>query len=385
MEISQPFGSFTHKLGSGVSATPAIRSRRAVVTGAPSTWELACMVGVTLAAYLFSKVHQQGSWLLAANWLDNGAYIAVSKAITAGHWAAPADGPTPFFGFPLLIAAVTQTTAVNEWVAVIAISLLSVGIACACLYRLYGPAAVLSLLILSWDWVGIGVLGGSEAPFCAGLFVAFLCARSGRWRAAAAIAAVATTIRPVGVFALAALFVARLRRRDWQTCAEMTFLGLTIAFLYLAFVRSLTGDPWINFHTYRGDWNTGWPIGPPFIALIHSAVPLIRRFGWWSGTRVVVIVAVTAAAGIHIASRILRGRWPLPEAESMFAVLVVGFLLCYPYRNMAYEWPRFLIPAIPILTAAHGSIVPGSRGFWWLVVLANAAVLGTAWMRIATP
>ena len=363
-----------------------VRRRRPVVAPtAVSGWALALMVGITMAAYLFSAVHQQGSWLLAADWLDNGAYIAASKAIRTGHWTTSTDTPTPFFGFPLVIAAVTQATALNEWAAVIAISLLSALITCACLRRLYGPPAVLSLLILSWDWVGICVLGGSEAPFCACLFGAFLCARSGRWRTAATLGAVATTIRPVGIFALLALFLTRIHRHAWRTSAEMTLLALTIGLAYLALVGSLTGDPWINFHTYRVDWSTGWPVGPPFIALIHSSVPLFRRFGWLSGTRVMIIVAVTAAAGIDVAYRIVRGRWPLPEAESTFAVLVVGFLLCYPFRNIAYEWPRFLIPAIPILTAAHRSIVPAGRRFWWLVVLANAGVLGTAWMRSSAP
>ena len=386
MAISQALDGLRHKLGRWGMAAPTVRWRRAIVTpAAPSGWALAFMVSITFGAYLFSKVHQQGSWLLAANWLDNGTYIAASKAIHTGQWITPTDSPTPFFGFPLVIAAVTHTAAVNEWTAVIAISLLSVLITCACLRHLYGSPAVLSLLILSWDWVGIGVLGGSEAPFCACLFVAFLCARSGRWRTAATVAAVATTIRPVGVFALVALCLTRLRRHAWRTSAEMTLLGLMIALMYFAFVRSLTGDPWINVRTYRVDWNTGWPVGPPFIALMHSAVPLVRRFGWWSGIRVMVIVVVTAAAGIHVAYRTVRGYWPLPEAESIFAVLVVGFLLCYPYRNMAYEWPRFLIPAIPVLTAAHGPIVPDGRRFWWLVVLANAGALGTAWMRVSAP
>lgn len=138
------------------------------------------MVGITLAAYLFSAVHQQGSWFLAADWLDNGTYIAASNAVRTGRWLTSTDTPTPFFGFPLLIATVTQATGLNAWAAVIAISLLSALVTCACVHRLYGPPAVLSPLILSWDWVGICVLGGSEAPFCACLFVAFLCARARR-------------------------------------------------------------------------------------------------------------------------------------------------------------------------------------------------------------
>ncbi len=362
-------------------AAPTVRWHRPMLTpGALSGSALALMVGITLAADLFSAVHQQGSWLLAADWLDNGTYIAASKAIRTGQWITPTDTPAPFFGFPLIIAAVTQATALNEWAVVIAISLLSSLITCGCLRRLYGPPAVLSPLILSWDWVGICVLGGSEAPFCACLFVALLCARCGRWRTAATLAAVATTIRPMGVFALVALFLSRIRRYAWRTSAEMTLLGLTIGLVYLALVGWLTGDSWINFRTYRVDWNTGWPVGPPFIALIHSAVPLFRRFGWGIGMRVMVIVAVTAAAGIHVGYRIVRERWPLPEAESIFAVLVVGFLLCYPFRNVAYEWPRFLIPAVPVLTAAHPSIVPAGRRFWWLVVLVNAA-----WMRFPAP
>lgn len=363
-----------------------VRWRPPLLTSvAPSGWTLALMVGITLTAYLFSAVHQQGSWLLAADWLDNGTYIAASEAISTGRWSTPTDTPTPFFGFPLVIAVVTQATALNEWATVIAISLLSALITCTCLRRLYGAPAVLSPFLLSWDWVGICVLGGSEAPFCACLFVAFLCARGGRWRTAATLAAAATTIRPMGVFALLALFLTRIHHRAWRTSTEMTLLGLVIGAMYLALVGLLTGDPWINFRTYRVDWNTGWPVGPPFIALIHSSVPLFRRFEWWIGMRVMVVVAVTVAAGLHVAYRIVRGCWSLPEAEGTFAVLVVGFLLCYPFRNMAYEWPRFLIPAVPILTAAHGSMLPNGRRFWWLVVLANAGFLSIAWMRVSAP
>ena len=164
MAISQALDGLRHKLGRWGMAAPPVRWRRAT-PAAPSGWALALMVSITFGAYLFSKVHQQGSWLLAANWLDNGTYIAASKAIQTGQWITPTDSPTPFFGFPLVIAAVTYTAAVNEWTAVIAISLLSVLITCACLRHLYGPPAVLSLLLLSWDWVGISVLGGSH-PKC---------------------------------------------------------------------------------------------------------------------------------------------------------------------------------------------------------------------------
>lgn len=338
------------------------------------------MVALTLAAYLFSAVHQRGSWVLAADWLDNGSYIAASNAIRTGQWVTPTSGPTPFFGFPLVIAGVTQVTAVNGWTAVIGISLFSALITCACLHRLYGPAAVISPFILSWDWAGICVLGGSEAPFCASLFGAFLFARSGCWRTAATLAAAATTVRPVGAFALLALFLSRMVRYEWRLSAQMTLLGLTIGLLYLALVGSLTGDPWINFHTYRDDWSTGWPIGPPLISIIRSSGPLLRHFGWWITIRVIVVVAGTAAAGMHLGYQMVNGRSTLPAAERIFAVLVVGFLLCYPFRNIAYEWPRFVIPAAPILTAAHPSIAPTARRSWWLVVLVNMA-----WMRFPAP
>jgi hypothetical protein len=361
-----------------------VRWRRSGATSvAPSGSTLALMVGTTLAAYLFSAMYQEGSWLLAADWLDNSTYIAASEAIRTGRWSTPTDTPTPFFGFPLAIAAVTRATAISGLVAVIVISLVSALITCACLRRLYGAPAVLSPLILSWDWVGICVLGGSEAPFCACLFLAFLYARRERWRTAATLAAAATTIRPMGIFALLTLCLARIHHRAWRSSIEMTILGLGIGAIYLALVGALTGDPWINFRTYRVDWNTGWPVGPPVIALVHSSVPLFRRFGFWIGLRVMVIVAITAATGIHLAYRIVRGSSSLPEAEGTFAVLIVGFLLCYPFRNMAYEWPRFLIPAVPILSAAHDSILPSSRRVWWLVVLANAAFLSLAWMRVS--
>src|SRR5438552_11255136 len=72
-----------------------VRWRRPLTSVAPSGWTLALMVGITLAAYLFSAVHQLGSWLLAANWLDNGTYIAASEAIITGQWSTPTDTPTP--------------------------------------------------------------------------------------------------------------------------------------------------------------------------------------------------------------------------------------------------------------------------------------------------
>jgi hypothetical protein len=192
-------------------------------------------------------------------------------------------------------------------------------------------------------------------------------------------------MRPLGVFALLALFLTRIHHRAWRTSTEMALLGLVIGAMYLTLVGWVTGDPWINLRTYRVDWITGWPVGPPFIALVRSSGVLFRRFGWWNAMRVMVIVAVTAAAGIHVAYRIVRGRWPWPEVEAIFAVLVVGFLLCYPFRDMAYEWPRFLVPAVPILTAAHRSIVPNGRRFWWLVVLTNAVTLSIAWMQLSAP
>ena len=346
---------------------------------------LALMVGTTLAAYLFSAVRQQGSWVLAADWLDNATYIAASDAIRTGEWSAPTDSPTPFFGFPFLIAAVTRAMGIDGWIAVIAISLVSALVTCACLHRLYGAPAVLSPLLLSWDWVGVCVLGGSEAPFCACLFLAFLCARRQHWRAAAILAAIATTTRPVGVFALLALLLTAIHQRARRRAIEMTILGLAIGAIYLALVGSLTGDPLINFRTYRVDWNTGWPVGAPFIALIHSAGLVFRRFGLWIGMRVMLVVAVTAAAGIHVAYRIARGAWSLPEAEGTFVVLVVAFLICYPFRNMAYEWPRFVMPAVPILTATYGSVLPNDRRFWWLVVLINAGSLSLARMRLFMP
>lgn len=312
-----------------------LRSRRPIVTsGALTASTLALMVAITLTAYLLSAVHQRGSWLLAADWLDNSTYIAASEAIRTGQWSTPTDTPTPFFGFPLVIDTLSRATGLDEWVAVIAASLLSALITCACLYCLYGAPAVLSPLILSWDWVGICVLGGSEAPFCACLFVAFFCARVGRWRTAATLAAAATTIRPLGAFALLALILARIQHRAWRMSIDMILIGLAIGAMYLALVGSLTGDPWINFRTYRVDWDTGWPVGPPVIALIRSAVPVFRRFGWWIGLRVIVMVIVSAAAGIHVAYRMVRGGSSLPQAEGTFSVLVVGFLLCYPFRNM---------------------------------------------------
>src|SRR6476659_6256682 len=77
-----------------VMATPTVRWHRPMLTpGALSGSALALMVGITLAAYLFSAVHQQGSWLLAADWLDNGTYIAASKAIRTGQWLTPTDTP----------------------------------------------------------------------------------------------------------------------------------------------------------------------------------------------------------------------------------------------------------------------------------------------------
>jgi hypothetical protein len=129
-------------------------------------------------------------------------------------------------------------------------------------------------------------------------------------------------------------------------------------------------DPLATYHGYHGDWNSRSPLGFPFRALWLSAVEprrpltnLILNSGW-------IIFAVVGFAMLWArAKNVPRER----RVEWLFAILYLLFLFPYNSTYWAFaEFPRFLIPVIPIVLAVLW--LPRKRVIWIPLALASAVL-----------
>ncbi|MDU1524581.1 MAG: mannosyltransferase family protein, partial [Cutibacterium granulosum] len=109
-----------------------------------------------------------------------------------------------FPGLPAIMHAGSWIGLPPEITGVV-VALVCSGLAAAALYRIGG--AVPAMLWLIAPTAAFTTIGYSEAPFVAAAFWAWERARSNRWGQAAALAAVACTMRVSGLFLVGALAV----------------------------------------------------------------------------------------------------------------------------------------------------------------------------------
>lgn len=125
-------------------------------------------------------------------------------------------------------------------------------------YRLWGGWVAGFFAVLNFDWMQRLFLGGSEPLFMALVFGALLTVRRERWLLAALLAAFSTTVRLVGMFALVALGLALLLKRDFRNFSLATLTGLIVGGLYASPLALYFQNPLANVHRYQqADWEGG--------------------------------------------------------------------------------------------------------------------------------
>jgi hypothetical protein len=331
----------------------------------PSLRQVYLLATLAAAVFVAVLVAYDGFMSRVLVFGDSQAYAVVAHAIR--RWELADLTPLHFWGLPYLVAAVSGITGTAPLVALVIVCVVSSIIALWCIHRLWGgwPAAL--LVALSYEWLQRSLLGGAEPVFLALIAGAFVATRSERWKLAALLAALATTVRPQGILALVAIAIGLALERRYRALAAATLIGAGIGLLYMLPFAIHHGDPLANFHAYQDqDWHTGSPLSVPLVALVRamfeSPVP------WTTVVREAVWILICVAGAIAmLANRRFRQFAVRRKVEAAFAGLYLMLLFSYNSYWSLLEFARFAIPVLPLVFLALHFVVRLDRRVLWLV------------------
>jgi hypothetical protein len=347
----------------------------------PSLGELLLLSLVSYLVFVIVVASLDHYWERAARSSDNPVYISLSAAIR--QWNFSGIEAKQFWGLPYATALIAVLTPLSDLSALLLVSLVSSLIAVTLAHRLWGGWVAAFFVIISWDWMQRSLLGGAEPLFMAMLCASFLAARSNRWMIAALFAAGSTTVRPIGVLALAAIAFLLLLRREWGRLAHAALAGAAIGGLYLLPVAYAFGDPLASVNTYRAqDWAGGLPVTLPGLALVdgwmNSGEPLTNKIkiGAWVCLTLVGVAAM-------ISSKQFRALAGKHQVEAVFAALYLLFLFTYNSPRWAWsEFPRFTIPAVPFILTALLDWLPKDRRILWAGAVCSASLAAASTINV---
>ncbi len=311
---------------------------------------LVCAVSAQLKRGYLASVEANG---------DNDEYAAISSAIAAGD-PGPAADTKVFWGLPYAVAAL-RMTGIGAVPAIALISLAGTLASAWLAMELWSGWVALYFVALNYTLLEFGSFGGSEPLFTTLLFAALYFAREGRWKRAALAASCATTVRPLGVLALAALDWSLLRSRQVKTVLAAAGISIAVFALYAAPPVFRAGGLFRNFHAYQTmDWQGSSPISFPLSAIvanirngshIPSQAMLVLKCGWVAGH----IGALACVLGLREHRRAFFSR----RIEATLALSYSVFILMYSSPLWALTiYPRLLMPITPIFLNAFAAKLP---------------------------
>lgn len=273
-------------------------------------------------------------------------YVWFHGIAAHGYFSGRGDGPGSFAflpGYPLVLAAVHLI--VRDWVAAgLLVNLVAGGFAVLALVRLGGDRA--PVYLLTAPAAMYLMVGYSETLFLALALHAWLASRRRNWPLAALLAALAGTVRPNGLFLIAALLLAAAlseRGRRLRSCAwaALAALGPLLVEVY--------------FWTGTRSW-TAWASANALWAL-HFVGPWRsldntwqRAFGTGMAPDLAAMYQVEIAcmvAALALTAVLLRRRaWP----EALYCALAVFTLGTSTYyqavpRALLVMWPLYVLVA----------------------------------------
>lgn len=347
---------------------------------APSLAEVLAAVLVSYSVFLAFLSFLGGSYwsLVGGEFGDNPAYLRAAAAIR--HWQFSGVEVKQFWGLSYAVAGLSLATRMSESTALVVVCVAASLVSVALCYRLWDGWIAAFFALLSFDWFQRSLLGGAEPLFVALLLGSFLALRRGRWQWAAVLGALATVVRPFGVFALIGLAVHLLSRRKVRECAIATAIAVAIGALYAWPLAHYLGSPFANVALYqRNDWRGGPPFNVPFVAIIHDTFPinapwtnLVLTWSW--------ILFVLGSFLLAIRTGEFHRYRKSYTAEMVFFVLYCLALYTYDAPGWSRSnFPRFALPLLPwALVFAHRYIPKDRRVMWALAVIAPMLAAASA-------
>jgi hypothetical protein len=302
---------------------------------------------------------------------DNAGYINIAHAIRSWHFEHIM--PKLFWGTSYAIAGFSTLFHLSESTSLLLISLTScIGTLWLSL-RLWGGWVAAFFAVLSIAWVQRVFLAGSEPLFVVFIFSSLWMVRKEKWLLASFIAALATIVRPAGFFCLAAIGTVLIYRREYLRFCFALLIGTAVGLAYIVPLWINFGDPLATYHGYRGDWDSGSPIGLPFYAILKAIIDpnrpmtnVVLNTGWVVFSILGIILLFRKSCAEY------RKAFPV---EVVFAALYLIFLFTYNSSYWSFsEFPRFAIPVIPMLLVGFRSFFPERRAVIWLLATLSAVL-----------
>ena len=343
-------------------------------TTEPTLIEVLLLSVICYAVYIIVICSLQNYWQMFRTFGDNQPYVAIATGIR--NWNFPAIKEWQFFGLPYAMVAFSYLTRTSFWAAVLVLSVVCSFTAVMLCNRLWGGWVAGLFAVSSREWMERSLLGGAEPLFLALLFGSFIAARRERWTIAAFLAALSTTVRPMGIFALLAIGLVLLWRKRYTSLLAATLVGSVVGALYTVPMRLYMGTALANVTAYgQADGSGGHPLTVPFRALFQNSMPAlstglnVARAGVW-------IVAVLLALAAMIYNPRFRDYARTNVVEVIFCTLYVGLLFTYnsPWARIAF--PRYVIPVIPFMILAFLRWLPRDRRLLWGFGLFSAVISG---------
>jgi hypothetical protein len=313
------------------------------------------------------------------NFGDNYSYMAIASAIRS--WDFQDITVKHFWGLPYAVAALSLLIGTSVRAALLLISLGACLASVTLAHRLWGGWIAGFFAVLNFAWLQHSFLGGSEPLFLSLLFGTFIAVRNNYWLMGTLLASVSTVVRPMGLFALFAIGVVLLWRREFRTFVLASLVGLTVGGLYIVPLAIYFGNPLANMGSYQTDWDNGIPIGWPFYAIVKGTIVypvpwtnLLFTYGW-------IILVLLAAVAMIVTRRFHQFARTFP-VESLFAATYLAFLYTYNSSYMTRgNFPRFALPIIPLALVALDRWIPKDQRVLWIVgfispILAAASAIG---------
>jgi Mannosyltransferase (PIG-V) len=255
---------------------------------------------IVAVALLLAVVQHRTLTNMVSNWdVQHFARLAAG-----GYFSEPNGTLMAFFpGWPLILSLFAQL-GVPVVISGVILSTAFSAVAAAALYRLGGPWAAVAWLFA--PTAVFTMVAYTESLFCAAAFWAWERARADRWLAAAALTAVACTVRVSGLFLIGALLVmiftstnptgVKLRR------AALLLIPMSVIMAFATYLFAHTGSWTAWYHAQTTGWvrELTWP-WQSFLNTIPAVLPgAYANHPWWAAVFRGEMISMAVGVGVTI-------------------------------------------------------------------------------------
>ena len=149
-----------------------------------------------------------------------------------------------------------------------------------------------------------------------------------------------------------------------RAAVAAAFVGSAVLVLYVVPLMASFHDPFIGYHGYQqADWNGGFPITYPFVAVVAN-LENGDNLGGFLATLFkagFILLHVLALTGAACSAKIRQRALQMP-IDLTFLIVYSAFIICYNSPHWAAGiYARVLLPILPLLLWIYEPWLPKAR------------------------